>query len=135
MIQQIEGKMVSTWNEEVKAVIDTWTNYLVSLDEFREAVLVKGLNHAKANNGIAWIVDSSQSKGVFTQEIQQFIGTDVFKTFAANGIKYFISITSNMSALTKMTVKTYSAKVGPAGIKLLEVKNVNEAIEWLKLNK
>ncbi len=135
MIQQIEGKMVTTWNEEVKAVIDTWTDYFISLDEFIEAVLIKGLNYAKANGGIAWIVDSSQAKGVFSQEIQKFIETDVFKAFADNGIKYFITVTSKVSSLTKLTVYRYSAKAGPAGVKLLEVNNVDEAIEWLKLNK
>lgn len=135
MIQQIEGKMVSTWNDEVKAVIDTWTNYFVSLDEFKEAVLMKGLNHAKANGGIAWIVDSSQAKGVFTPEIQKFIETDVFKTFAANGIEYFLTVTSKVSAITKMSVKSYSAKAGPSGLKLLEVNHVDEALEWLRQNR
>jgi len=132
MINQIEGKMTVAWNEEAKAIIDTWESYTISLEDFSEAVLVKGLNHAKANGGIAWIVDSSNATGAFSQEIQQYIGDTVFPTFTENGIKYFITITSTKSAITRMTVSSYSAKTGPNGIQLLEVDSVDDAIEWLK---
>ncbi len=135
MIQQIEGKMISTWNDEIKAVIDTWTNYFISLEQFREAVLVKGINHAKANGGVAWIVDSSQAKGAFPQEIQQIMEPEVFPTFFKNGIKYFITITSQSSVVTNMAISSYSAKAGPAGLKVLEVNSLEDAIEWLKQNK
>jgi len=97
--------------------------------------LVKGLNYAKTHKGIAWIVDSSEAKGSFPPEIQEFIGSDVFPAFAKNGIKYFITITSKESALTRMTISTYSAKTGPHGLQLLEVNSVDDAIEWLKNNK
>jgi hypothetical protein len=50
-------------------MVDTWTTYNVSLEEFKDAVLVKGVNYARANGGVAWIVDSSKAQGVFTQEI------------------------------------------------------------------
>ncbi len=131
----IPDKMETTWSNEAKCIVDTWTSYIVTIDEFREAVLVKGLDHSKANGGIAWIVDSSTAKGSFRQEIQDFIGSDIFPAFAANGIKYFITITSQASAITKMTVSSYSAKAGPCGLNLVEVDSVENAIEWLKLNK
>ena len=133
-INSIPEKLEVTWNSEVKAIIDTWTTYQISLEEFKEAVLVKGLNYAKANGGIAWIVDSSTAKGVFSQEIQDFIDTVVFPAFAQNGIKYFITITSQVSALTKLTVKNYSAKVSSHGIQLVELDSVKDAIMWLKSN-
>ena len=133
-IYTIPGKLDVNWNSEVKAIIDTWSSYFVTLDEFKEAVLIKGLSHAKANGGVAWIVDSSTAKGVFSQEIQDFIGSDIFPAFAKNGIKYFITITSKVSSMTKMTVKSYSAKTGPHGLKLVELNNVNDAIAWLKAN-
>lgn len=133
-IYSIPGKLEVTWRDDVKAVVDTWTTYNVSLEEFKEAVLVKGLNHAKANEAIAWIVDSSTAKGVFSQEIQNFIGSDIFPAFAKNGIKYFITITSKVSALTRMTVQTYSAKTGPHGLKLVELNSVLDAVNWLKFN-
>lgn len=134
VLHKVEGKMSVEWNSEVKAIIDTWYNYMVSLDEFKEAVMIKGLNHAKANKGIAWIADSTYAKGSFSKEIQDYIGSDVFPSFAKNGIKYFITINSKASAITNLTVKSYAAKVGPAGIKLLEVNSIKDAVFWLKNN-
>ncbi|HMZ57201.1 MAG TPA: hypothetical protein PL048_00395, partial [Leptospiraceae bacterium] len=104
------------------------------LAEFREATLEKGLVHSKQNNGRAYIVDSSEATGVFTREIQDFIGTDIFPAYAAGGIQYFITISSEKSTLTDMNVKTYSKKVGPAGIILVEVNSLNEAVDFLKNN-
>ncbi len=134
MIHQIEGSLTVAWNDEVKAIIDTWQNYSISLDDFKDAVLVKGLNHAKANNGCAWIVDSSKAKGAFSDEIQNFIAADLFPAFAKNKIKYFITVTSKVSAITRMTVSTYAVQTGPAGIKLIDVDSVDDAIQWLKEN-
>ncbi len=130
----IPSKLDVHWNKEVRAIVDTWTTYFVTLDEFSEAVLEKGLKHAKANNGQAYIVDSSKAVGVFSKEIQDFIGSDIFPAFATNGIKYFITINTTDSATTRLTVKTYQAKTGPHGLQLVEVKSVEDAIAWLKEN-
>ena len=132
MIHKIEGKLTVTWNNEVKAVIDTWIDHFVTLDQFNESILQKGLKHAKANGGRAWIVDSSNAKGAFPQSIQKAIGEVIFPAFSKNGIKYFITITPKQSAIARMTVSGYSAKTGPNGLKLLEVNSVNDAIQWLK---
>jgi hypothetical protein len=133
-IHTIPEKMTSTWADDVKAVVDTWQNYHATLEEFKESVLEKGINHAKANGGVAWIVDSSQAKGAFPQEIQAFIASDVFPAFVKNGIKYFITINSQVSAITNMTVSSFSAKAGPLGLKLLELNSADDAKEWLKAN-
>ncbi len=134
-IHSIPGKMDTYWISDVNAILDIWTTYTVSLKDFNEAVLVKGINHSKAHKGRAWIVDSSTAKGAFSPEIQNFIGSDVFPTFAKSGVKYFITILPKDSALTRMTVKNYSSKVGPNGIELVEVDSVDDAIEFLKENK
>ena len=134
-LHSIPGKLEVEWMGDVKAIVDTWSNYNVTLEEFRDSVLNKGLKHAKANGGVAYIVDSSTAKGVFSQEIQAFIDSDVFPAFAKGGIKYFITITSQVSSVTKMTVKNYSAKAGPHGLKLVELNSLKDAVEWLKLNK
>ncbi len=133
-IYSIPGKLTGTWRGDAKAVVDTWSSYFVTIDEFREAVLVKGVKHSKANGGRAWIVDSSSAKGVFAPEIQEFIGSDVFPAFAQNGVKYFITISKDANALTKMTVKSYSAKAGPNGLQLIDLNSVDDAIAWLKAN-
>lgn len=134
-VHSIPGKMDTFWIQDVHAILDQWTTYVVPLADFKEAVLVKGLNYAKSHLGKAWIVDSSTAKGAFSGEIQDFIGADLFPAFAKAGIKYFITILPKESAVTRMTVKNYSSKVGPSGIKLVEVNSVDDAIEWLKQNK
>ncbi len=133
-VHEIPGKVSVNWNSEVKAIVDTWQDYGVSLEEFSDAVLVKGVNFARDKGVKAWIVDSSQAKGNFSAQIQQFIGSDIFPKFAEIGVKYFITITSQVSSLTKLTIASYSAKTGPHGLQLVELNNVKDALEWLKVN-
>lgn len=127
----IPGKLTVTFEPSVHAIIDTWTSYGVSVDQFRDAVLVHGLKHAKAHRGHAWIVDSSTAHGAFSQEIQACIGAEVFPAFARSGIKFFLTIVSK-SAVTNMSIKDYTSKLGPNGIQLVEVPSVALGIEWLK---
>lgn len=131
LIHSIPGKMSATWRADVKAVVDTWQSYTCSLADFRTAVLDKGLAHAKRSGGVAWIVDSSKAKGVFTQEIQSFIGSDVFPAFARAGIKHFITILPE-SAITRLTVKRFQQQTGPHGLQLVEVASLEDAVSFLK---
>lgn len=130
-VYSVPGMLDVAWHSDAKAIVDTWSSYDISLDDFKEAVLNKGLTFAGPKGVQAWIVDSSQASGAFSQEIQAFIGSEVFPAFAKVGVKYFITITSQVSAITKMTVRTYQAKTGPHGIKLVEAGSVDEAKEWL----
>ena len=132
-IYKIPGKLVGNWNFEVHAMVDTWNDHNVTKDEFEQCIL-EGCRHAKKNAGIAWIVDTSRAKGVFSQEIQDLIESHVFPTFQKIGVKYFITIKSRVDALTKMTVSNYSAKAGPNGLQLLEVNMVEDGIRWLEEN-
>ncbi len=132
-IHEIPGKLSVNWDAEAHAVVDTWSTYFVSLEEFKDAVLIKGVNFAKTHGAKAWIVDSSQAKGVFSPEIQDLIGKEVFPAFAKINIKYFITVTSQ-SAATKLSISAYTSKLGPNGIKLVEATSAKDAIEWLKKN-
>ena len=132
-IYDIPGKMVVTWDTDTRAIIDTWTSYVITVDEFKTAVLDKGLEFAKRNNGQAWIVDSSRADGNFSDECQKFINSDIFPAFKANGIKFFLTITSE-SALTNLTIMRYQMLTGPHGLKLVEASSTENAIRWLKLN-
>jgi len=132
-VNTIPGKMSTSYDSEAKAVIDTWTNYNVTLAEFREAVLNKGLACSRKNRGRAWIVDSSSASSLFSSEIQAFIASDLFPAFAKDGIKYFITIASK-SAMTQLTIKNYKAQAGPHGLTLVEVDSVASAVAWLRAN-
>jgi hypothetical protein len=132
-IYEIPNKLLVEWEPSVRAIIDTWTTYFVSLEEFRNAVLIYGVNHAKANNAQAWIVDSHNARGAFSSEIQDFIVSDIFPTFAQIGIKYFMAINAE-NAVTRLTVNQYTAEAGPLGLKVLKGSSAEGAIEWLKKN-
>lgn len=132
-IFEIPDKLLCEWDSDAKAVIDTWTTYSITLAEFKEAVYVKGVNHARLNGVKAWIVDSHKANGFFKAEIQEFIATHIFPTFASIGVKYFMTINAE-NAATKMTVDQYSSKAGPNGLKVLTGSNAEDAIKWLMKN-
>jgi len=132
-IHEIAGKLKVSFNSEVCAVIDQWSSYAVTVDEFRDAVLKRGVDYGKSHGVRAWIVDSSTAKGAFSPEIQVAIEQEVFPMFAKIGVKYFLTITSQ-SALTNLSIKTYTSKLGPNGISLVEVKSIADAVGWLSAN-
>ncbi len=132
LIHEIPGKLQVHWDEDSRSIIDIWQNYYTRLDEFHHAVLVKGLDHSKLNGGIAWIVDSSEAEGKFADQILDYIGTTVFPNFVANGVKYFITIKPRNSPVAAFNVTSYSMKTADAGLILVEMDSLDQALEWLK---
>ena len=132
VIHEIPGTLVVEWNDEVKAMFDTWSSYSIKLPQFREAILEKGVAYARAHRGRAWVMDATKARGAFSDDIQKLIETEVFKTFASIGIKYFITIKSAGSAVTNLSIKSYTAHLGPSGIQLVEVPDRNTAVAWLR---
>src|ERR1700688_4980854 len=62
-IHEIPGTLVVEWNDDVKSMIDTWSSYMITVPQFREAILEKGLGHAKAHGGRAWVMDGTKAQG------------------------------------------------------------------------
>ncbi len=132
IVHEIPGTLLVEWNDEVKTMVDTWSTYSIKVPQFREAILNKGVAHARAHRGRAWVMDATRAKGAFSQDVQKLIETEVFKAFAAIGVKYFITIKSASSAITNMAIKSFTAHIGPSGIQMVEVPDVDKAIAWLK---
>jgi hypothetical protein len=132
-VYEIPGKLLVEWDSDAKAVIDTWSTYAVTLAEFKDAVLIKGVTQAKTNGVKAWIVDSSKAKGAFSAEIQNFIATQVFPAFVRIGVKHFITIDSE-SAITNLSVKQYSTNADSSGLNVIKGSSIQGVIEWLKKN-
>jgi hypothetical protein len=130
-LNEIPAKMSSFWLPEHHAVLDEWASYFVSLEEFKAAVMVKGLKASSSRKGRAWIVDSRNAKGVFSDEIQAYIGASVFKDFMAHGVKFFITIRSKVSTTTNLTIQRYEKQAGPAGIQLVTVDTLEQALAFL----
>ena len=131
LFNEVPGVLTQEWMETVKANVDTWKTYGITLEQFREAILEKGVASAKKSGCRAWIMDASQAKGAFPAEVQKLIEDEVFKTFAKIGIKYFIVVKSG-SAITNMSINRYTAHAGPCGLQMVEVPDVKTAIEWLE---
>ncbi|HTQ11800.1 MAG TPA: hypothetical protein VMI31_17190, partial [Fimbriimonadaceae bacterium] len=129
-IYQIPGKLNVEWDTDAKCVVDTWSSYSISLDEFKQAILGRAVLYAKPRGAVGWIVDSSKATGAFTQEIQHFIGETLFPKFAEIGIKYFITIPPQ-NAVTSLTVKSFSRKAGPNGMELIEVQSIEAAVQFV----
>ena len=131
-IYEIPGKLAIYWDDDVHAIVNTWKNYYIRIDEFQQAIMQAGLDHAKANGGIAWVVDSSDAEDKFSENILNYIGEDVFPTFVKIGIKYFITIKPDHSPIAAFNVTSYSMKTAPAGLKLIEMPDLESALKWLK---
>ena len=131
---EIPDKLELSCNEDVNAVITTWTSYTISNDDFKKAILNEGLYHAKQNKCKAWIVDSSKATGLFKKDQLDFIDKEVFPELSKNGIEYFFSIKPEDSLFTELTVKRFTSMTSSHNMKLIEVNNVDEAINWLKDN-
>jgi hypothetical protein len=131
MIAQIPNKLETEWCDDVKAVWDKWKSFFLTLEEFSQAIMTNALEFARSHKAVAWIADASEAKGVFPQEIQDYISQQVFKAFAEIGIKYFISVQPK-SAVSKLGVKRYESQLGPNGLELVEVATIEGAFAFLQ---
>jgi hypothetical protein len=130
-LHDIPTKMTAYWIAEHRCVLDEWANYFVTLAEFKEAVMVKGLAASKQHGGRAWVVDSRNARGVFPEEVQQYIANTCFQEFMKAGVKFFITIRSK-SASTNLGIQRYEKQAGPAGIQLVTVESPEAAFEFLE---
>jgi len=132
LVHEIPGVLRVEWNDEGKAMIDTWSNYAITVAQFRDAILGKGVSYAKLHGGRAWVMDATKAKGAFPPDVQKLIETEVFKTFASIGVKYFMTIKSTGSTITNLSIKSFTAHLGPSGIQMVEVPDQKTALAWLK---
>ena len=131
-LYEISGKLEVHWLPDVRAIWDKWLSFSVSLQEFREGIMVKGLETAQHHGATAWIADGTDAKSVFIPEIQDYIAREVFVAFARIGIKYLVSVQPK-SALAKLGVKRYESQVGPHGFQLVEVATMDDATAFLTM--
>lgn len=131
LVSEVPGTLRVEWMSDSNTMIDVWTKYSITCEQFRESVLKKGIAFAKAHRVKAWVMDASQAKGAFSPEVQKMIETENFPIFARAGIKYFVTIKS-ASAITNLSIDKYAAKLGPNGIQMVEVPDLKGAIAWLK---
>jgi hypothetical protein len=133
LIYEIPDKIKVAWESSVRAVVDQWSGLaMVTVSDFRTAILEIGLPHAIAHGGRAYIVDNSAAMGGFSLAVQDFIADEVFPAFAKAGIKYFIIVPSAESPLANMSALKYEARLGPFGIEGVAAPSLVAAVAWLQ---
>lgn len=128
-IFSIADKLDVSWHPEVLTVLESWSNYDVELEEFRKAVFVKGVNHAKASRAKAWIFDGSKATGAFSDAVQGMIKADRFPALGWTGITTFINVNP---AVSEPTVTPGSEAT--RNVQQVEVASVDAAFDWIKAN-
>jgi len=131
-VYDIPGIMNIRLNKDLNTIIVTWFNYHIVQSDLKHAVIDVALNYAVAHNVKFWIADSTNAEGVFSKDCHKYIDNCIFSAFAENGIKYFITLTSEVSALTRLTVKTYSDYTARNGLKLMKFNNLDDALLWIE---
>lgn len=127
----IPGKMTLSWLPEHQALLDEWTDYFVTLEQFR-AMVDAGLKHSRVHEARAWIVNGSRAKNVFPKDVHEYIASHSFLDLVAAGIGHFVSIQSQVSATTNLGIARYERHTGPAGIQLVSVDSVFDALRFLR---
>ena len=74
LVSEVPGTLRVEWMSDSNTMIDVWTKYSITCEQFRESVLKKGIAFAKAHRVKAWVMDASQAKGAFSPEVQKMIG-------------------------------------------------------------
>ncbi len=131
VIAVIPGKFTSFWLADARAALDEWTNFFVTLPDFKQAVFDTALAAAARKGARAWIVDSTKAKGALPEEVQTFIGKQGHALMAKNKIEHFITLRPT-SATTTMSLQRVERVVGPSGMKLITVESVDAALEYLR---
>jgi hypothetical protein len=132
VIYSIPEKLDIIWMPEILAIVNVWTSFTVSINEYKNAILEHGIIFAKTNKAVAWIVDSSGATGSFSEDIHSLIINEVFPSFTKCGIKYYITIKSKISRSAKTTVAGYLSKIGPHGLTIVDVDSLGDAVKWMK---
>ena len=126
-IFSLDHKVDVSWHPEVAAVLETWQDCDVDLESFRKAVFVKGINHAKASQARAWILDTSAASGPFSAEVETMIAENRFPALAWVGARWWVEIDPTLSA-SEVTPGSEATRQ----LTCVRVPSQAEAFAWLK---
>lgn len=130
-IYQLPGFVTGVYHSDINGIIDTWESMMVSLEDFKSSVYDIGMDFAQKNGVTTWIVDNSNSQGVYKKEVQTFIESTVAPTCARIGIRFFFVVLPQ-SALGKLSAKKVAKINGEqTSMQTIEVHSLQEALDLL----
>ena len=130
-IFELPNKLLVEWHSEARAIIDTWSSYHVTKEEYEEALMLEGLEHAREKGALAWIADARTATGAFSKELNEYIQKEVLPQFVAVGIKYFITINST-NPDARINVNRFAAMADSLGLQTIKAGSLESSIDWLK---
>ncbi len=132
-IYSIPGKLVTHYHSDTRTIIDTWTDMSVSLEEWKSTIYDIGIMNFAAQNGAkAWITDTSNAKGVFNRDIQEFRAKTSAAAMEKSGIKCFFTVLPQ-SAISKLAA--YQTSKNYAGHGSMTSHTVNSLDEAFAIRK
>lgn len=134
LIHTIPDRVKITWRDDINAITEAWTSCDVTVDEFKEAILIKGLGYARDHAARAFIVDTSLCTDSFSGEVEEFIKTTLLPALADNLIKYYITTDLNFHEIAKAGISSLPRESGPGSLETLHVHGIKDAVMWLKEN-
>lgn len=131
-IYHVEGHVLGEYESTLNAMIDTWDSLLISKENFKKSIYEVGVPFAQRNKVTSWIVDTSNSEGLFKVEVQKFIDESVAPKFAEIGIQRFFIIPPK-SAIAKLSA-TRVAEINndQDGMQTITIESVNSAMNMIK---
>ena len=128
----MEGHVLGEYESTLKAMVDTWDSLLISKENFKESIYEVGVPFAQRSKVTSWIVDTSNSEGLFKVEAQKFIDETVEPKFAEIGIKRFFIIPPK-SAIPKLSA-TRVAEINndQDDMQTITIDSVNSAVNMIK---
>lgn len=131
-IYRLPGFLTGVYHRDINAIIDTWESLKVSLEDFKSVVYNIGIDFAQKNDVTTWIVDNSNSHGVYKKEVQVFVESTLAPACARIGIRFFFVVLPQ-SDLGKLSAKKV-AKINEEQtiMQTIEVDNLQEALDLLR---
>ncbi len=132
-LYNIPGKVVGHHHPEINTIIDTWESLSITLDDWKASVYNIGIvDYAPKHDVIGWIIDTSNSTGVFKPEVQEFRERIARPKLVENGVK-FLFVVLPQSAISKLSArKTARLYQGKGILEAHPVASIEEAVEMMR---
>lgn len=132
-LYNVPGKVVGRYHQDIHTIIDTWDSLGITLDEWKASVYEIGILDFAPKHGVAgWIIDTSNSRGVFKPEVQEFREQVARPRLTEGGVK-FLFVVLPQSAISKLSArKTAKLYQGEGTLEAHPVASIEEAVSIMK---
>ena len=124
VIHEVPGVVKTTFEADTKCIVVYWDN-LSDGDIVKTSCLAQA-EKVKSGEAKAVIVETSKSKGVPPQDVQDWFASDLFPVFKEANLKALITVIPE-SALTKLASKKWMTLGSPFNFEIFEAASLEDA--------